>query len=235
MELGKYWVTVISHARPQNAKKMAKLIGRATWYVGKDEAMDYLKEDVPNVVESGRLCESRNRALEDAFKQGLTCVQLSDDLYKIYTPYFREDVQKRRRKEISFKETLAMMDTAESIFKLIGTSPTDNPLNWDGRDLRVNKFIIGDFMMIRPNDLRFDENLKLKEDYDYTLQHITQVGGTLRFDNILPTFGHRTNIGGAVEYRTDFVEQSTIEYLRKKWGRFIKMNPKRDNEILLNL
>ena len=55
-----------------------------------------------------------------------------------------------------------------------------------------------------------------------------------RYGGYLNTFKHYSNKGGAVTYRTNNLEQETINYLKQKWGACIKLNPKRENEILLN-
>ena len=227
-----YWVSIISHARAENMGKMTRLVGKATWYVGHGEGDDYLIGNCP-VVESGKLCESRNKALRDAFERNLPCIQLSDDLKKIELAY-KENIY-TKVKEIEFSEAITRMGKSEKIFKLIGVAPTNNAFFWSGHEYAINKFIIGDFIMVRPSELFFDEGLRLKEDYDYTLQHITTFGGVQRCDNIMPAFAHRSNKGGAVEYRDNSREQEAIMYLKTKWGRFIRDNAKRPNEILLNL
>ena len=49
-------------------------------------------------------------------------------------------------------------------------------------------FIVGDFMVIRPMELRFNEVMTLKEDYDYTVQHIKEYGGALRNRQVMMRF-----------------------------------------------
>jgi len=87
-------------------------------------------------------------------------------------------------------------------------------------------------MFIKPNPLRFDEQLTLKEDYDYTLQHIKHIG-TIRYQKYLFTFEHYSNKGGAVEIRNSNEEQRNIKILFAKWGNKIRLNQKRNNEILI--
>jgi hypothetical protein len=84
----------------------------------------------------------------------------------------------------------------------------------------------------KPNEIRFDEQLTLKEDYDFTLQHI-QKYGTIRYQKYLFTFQHYSNKGGAVDIRNDKEEQKNIMILKSKWGDKIRLNPKRKNEILI--
>ena len=70
-------------------------------------------------------------------------------------------------------------------------------------------------MVIRPTHLRFNENLSLKEDYDYTVQHIKEYGGVVRCFQILAQWKHYTNEGGAVAYRTDEEDKRNIILLRE--------------------
>jgi len=60
------------------------------------------------------------------------------------------------------------------------------------------------------------------------------MGGCLRYGKYLTSFKHYTNKGGVVGYRDTELEQKTIQYLIDKWGECIKLNSKRENEILLN-
>ena len=46
-----------------------------------------------------------------------------------------------------------------------GFPPTNNPF-FALKEYEYNQFIVGDFILIKPNELRFDDNLRLKEDYD---------------------------------------------------------------------
>lgn len=90
-------------------------------------------------------------------------------------------------------------------------------------------------MMIWPCDLFFDEKLRLKEDYDYTAQHIKKFGGVVRANGILATFAHRKNKGGVVAIRTAEIEQESILRLMQKHPGFFKENPRRANEILMKV
>lgn len=224
-------VAVISHARPHSVAKMQELVDvDLTWYVGHGEGKEYMEAGAKHVIESGGLCPSRNRALRDAFRQGKTCVQLSDDLSAVKFILENGAV----REAVSFSEVLDYMEKelSKTLYRLAGVAPTPNAFYFH-KPFSDDLFIVGDFIMVRPCNLFFDENLMLKEDYDYTLQHFNRYGGALRFNAILATFAHRSNKGGAVEYRTSDREKEAISYLFSKHpGRF-RMNPRRPDEILL--
>ena len=119
--------------------------------------------------------------------------------------------------------------------KLGGLPPTSNTLNYkEHKRVQTSHFIVADFIIVKPCELFFDENLTLKEDYDYTLQHIEKYGEVTRVEYILAEFAHKSNSGGAVAVRTPELEQKNIEFLISKWGHGrIMINKKRENEIVL--
>src|ERR1019366_6490574 len=78
------YFAVMSHGRSDAVEKVHAYMGsEATWYVGEGEKSDYRKAGAKRVVEGGSLCASRNIALDDAWQQGVTCVQVSDDLRRL--------------------------------------------------------------------------------------------------------------------------------------------------------
>lgn len=217
------WLAVISTGRPKMATPMRELVGNATWYVRPtDSYPPFGRRPV-----SGGLCAARNQALRDAGE--LPCVQLSDDLTRTAV------LHDGKAKPVSFDTIVehvweALADTPGA--RLAGGPPTSNPFFARDR-IRTEAFIVGDFIVVEPGTVAFDERLRLKEDYDFTLQHLATYGRVCRCDWLLLTFRHRTNAGGAVTVRTPEAEQQAIGLLREKWGDRIRDNPRRPNEILL--
>lgn len=209
---------------------MNKLLPQGvTWYVGECELDFYELEGAGHVVEAGGLMQARNHAIDDAQAQGAWSVQLSDDLYKL------ENADESTPLSV---EGAAKAIVAASICQgahYAGVAPTANKFFYSAlRPISEHLFIVGDFIAISPETpLRFDTNLRLKEDYDYTLQHLETYGTVCRCNYILASFRHRSNKGGAVSYRTPEAEQEAISYLKTKWGDNIRDNAKRPNEILM--
>ena len=87
-------------------------------------------------------------------------------------------------------------------------------------------------LFVKPSEVRFDTQLTLKEDYDFTLQHISRKK-VLRYQKYLFSFKHYSNKGGAVDIRNNEEEQKNIRILKSKWGDKVRLNPKRKNEILI--
>ena len=182
-----------------------------------------------DVYETGKLIPSRNFALDHAFKKNQICIQLSDDIKEVKTNPSGESVDL----ESVVEEIVAKFKKTTGVY-LLGIPPTDNPF-FAKAIVSKNTFCIGDLFFSKPNTLRFDEKLTLKEDYDYTLQHCKEYGIVLRYQKYLFTFAHYKNQGGVVSYRNDEEEQKNIRHLKIKWGLAIKDNPKRKNEILLKI
>jgi hypothetical protein len=101
--------------------------------------------------------------------------------------------------------------------------------------LLLEHFIIGDFIVVDVinSDIDFDERMSLKEDYDFTCQHLHKHGIVCRVNRIFMTAEHYTNAGGAVAVRTARRERKNIGVLRQKWpGVFL--NQRRENEVILS-
>jgi len=181
------------------------------------------------VYNTGNLMDSRNFALEHAFKNNNICIQLSDDIKKVTTNknFFKKKIVSL---DVAIDDILSKFIKIKGV-DLMGVPPTDNYF-FANKLVLENKFCIGDMLFVKPNELRFDTQLSLKEDYDYTLQHI-QKGKVLRYQKYLFTFKHYSNKGGAVDIRNDKEEQKNIMILKYKWGDKIRLNPKRKNEILI--
>lgn len=227
------YLTVISKGRPGNVAKMREVVGLPlTWYVPASEVENYISAGADAVVASGGLCESRNAAINDGAAGGSYTVEFSDDLTGLAYA-----VDKKRTEALEAPDALKMMLGAMRVtgYHLAGVAPTSNPYFSDPeKRIVTHKFIVGDLIIISPDtDLRFDESLKLKEDYDFTLQHLHRYGGVARVDSIMAVFKHRTNPGGAVEFRNAEREQEAIAYLKAKWPGEIRDNPRRENEILM--
>lgn len=229
----RFYVAVVSSGRPANVQAMQELVGDATWYVkATGEVGAYADQGAPSVYGSGGLCESRNMALAHAWKHGLPCVQLSDDLKKL-----RVTGGVDKTVPLAFPRAVAeLLGTMSCVgARLGGCAPTDNAFFFNPeRPFSTDRFIVGDFVVIEPCSILFDEQLRLKEDYDYTLQHLQRFGKVARRNDILATFAHRSNPGGAVTYRSPAVEQEAIRYLQAKWPGCLRPNPKRPNEVLLS-
>ena len=84
------------------------------------------------------------------------------------------------------------------------------------------------------NPLRFDERLKVKEDYDYSMQHIYKYGGVLRTHKYGIDVVHLTNQGGCVAYRTKDIEIDCYNILVNKWGKNVVKRQENKNFLKMS-
>jgi len=222
-------IAIISAGRPANVKAMSDVGWQGTWFVPYGEGDAYLDAGASDVIESGNLIDSRNVALDMAFDQGDVCVQVSDDCTKM-----RRLHQGEAPAALPGEFVAEALDHITANCRLVGIAPTDNAF-YGGEKVKRQHFCVGDLFVAAPSPIRFDRRLRLKEDYDYTAQHIYRYGEVARLDWWLVSFTHRTNAGGVVQYRTAEVEQESIAVLREKWGNWIQPNSRRDNEVLLRV
>lgn len=234
-------VTVISARRPQNVPAMeAHLEGLDhVWFVPEGQGGDYeyaldaIGAPVAIVeIESTQDTHQRNAALDWAERLGKWCVQIDDDLKRLRrtTPGFQSD-----RYDLTVSEAIeSLVDgiwRAEAHYG--GLAATDNA-GFAQRTITTTSFVRSAFMAVRPGSgLRFDDQFRLKGDYDYTLQHLQKYGRVARLDTLLPTFDFGQGSGGCVDYRTDEVEQEAIERLRRKWPQNISRRTDKPNEVRL--
>lgn len=168
---------------PQNMTKFKKTGAFPTFFVADNEGPAYrgyigMHPDAEKmVVESGRLCPSRNAALAHAEKNGKICVQMSDDIQHL-TLHVLEDAAKRwtmepptadeveervavdvanQRAKDSQKFALTPIECAQIIqfqmqrhnAKLGGTCIHGNGgFAFSTAFVAVDSFILGDFMVI---------------------------------------------------------------------------------------
>lgn len=231
------YLSIISHARTENVAKMRELVGPATWFVGVGEGEQYRAAGADHVVESGPLCRSRNAALDCAAESNAACIELSDDLTKVQIAV--QGAKKLVAQDVPFATAVSMVleGMARVGAHLGGAAPTSNPFYGNvEKPINLAGFVVGDFIIVSAGcSLRFEESMTLKEDYDYTLQHFCAYGRVARRDDVMMSFLHRKNKGGAVAVRTAELEQQNISYLKARWGSFIVDNPRRPNEVLLKL
>lgn len=193
------------------------------YFVGTSQAKNYQEKGFTNVIEGGGLCESRNAALEYCFLQNKYCIQIDDDLKKVKV--FNEE------STVENVVDILMKDLIKSKTKLAGVYPVFN--NFFASKTISDGFIIGSFFVAAPTPIRFDTSLRLKEDYDYTMQHLKQFQKVRRHNYIIADFKHYTNKGGAVDYRNDEIEEETTRILLRRWNGALKPNPNRNNELIL--
>lgn len=215
-------VAAPSYKRP-NAVDTLTYLPSTKIYVDEKEADEYRKNyPKANIVAveskyQGNVCRIRNKILED-HKNEIVCI-IDDDLRSI--AYFEKDVDHKIPDEYSFlaflyKYTQMALDMD---IRLWGIN-----VNFDKQCYReytpfsFTSYIGSPFMVhIRP-ELRFDERLSLKEDYDFTLQNLNKYRRTLRVNKYHYVVKQVDQPGGCAAYRNMDREKEQLLLLQKKWG-----------------
>lgn len=218
---------VPSKGRPEN---VARFADDTHWFVPPDQVEIYEENGAKNVHADTGWPQVRNQMLDYAFENGYEyCVQLDDDLKKTFMLS-----RSGRKLPCSYKDITNEIIRQMSAFgcRLGGVPPVANDF-YMSHAVKPNLFIIGSFSVVRNTHLRFDESLLLKEDYDYTMQHIKEYGRVARVDWCGAEFQHYSNPGGCVSIRDKAMDQKYADILVKRWRPHIKPHPRREAEVLL--
>jgi len=223
-----------------------------TWYVDAESLKDYQALGLRAVV-GGKLTPSRNRALKDAKSKGKVCVQLSDD---ISAWEYRAGNKAAERTDDAVNAAHAaakrfiVSPVAAARFMLAKMRSVEGPKpklggvymlgscarTFGGDAFSRQHFILGDFFVVDVgSSVLFDEEMRLKEDYDFSCSHIKAHGSVLRCNRMTLNVKHYSNNGGAVSTRDSkgVEERRNIDVLNRKWPRCFRPNPKRKNEVIM--
>jgi hypothetical protein len=96
--------------------------------------------------------------------------------------------------------------------------------------------ILGPFCGHIIDDIRYDQSLTLKEDYDYFLQKVSRYGMTVRANFFSYQCDHFKLPGGCQSYRTAESEREQQQALIAKWGsRIIRYNEKNPESVNMRI
>ena len=222
---------VISKGRPGNVAPLQQLLALPpAWVVPPGEADAYRAAGAAMVFPAaGGLAAQRNTALERAFAHDHWCCQVDDDLvWTKLIPVLGDAIA------IPFTEAVGRMVATlmETPYMVAGVPPTDNAFFAGRGATATNLFLPAKLTVTRPSTPRYDPDLKLKEDYDFTCQHLDRYGGALRCNRILTRF-RKGGDGGANGYRTPALENEACRRLLARWPQYLQRHPRRAGELLL--
>jgi len=255
---------VISARRAGDREGIRRMIGvqaqllaggaTPTWYVDAASLEEYRNIGVEAVV-GGKLVPARNACLEEAAKQDKIAVELSDDIrewafYKGAEGKFKleeanevaKNAQKLRVSPVAAARFLtAKMRAARVDGKrpyLAGVYPLGNVGQaFATAEVSNQHFILGDFFCVdRGSAVRFDERFILKEDYDFTCQHIDTHGSVMRSNRFILGVVHESNAGGACSERdtSGDRERKMISFLEERWPGVFRVNANRgDTQVVM--
>lgn len=187
------------------------------------------------LVSHKRGCMPNRNFLLDYFPEGSRILMVDDDvegLFEMRGPG-RKGLVKMTGDEVDALIRKGFEMCEKNNTKFWGVYPTYNHY-FMSRTIVPHGFIVGMFMGIIVSDQRFDTNVKFKDDYAFTCQHILKYKKVVRFNYVCVKAQYLTNTGGSANFRTTEAIEQDVEYLIQKYPNFIQRNNKREgNEILL--
>jgi len=215
-----------SYKRPKSAITQS-VYPFVTYVVAGFEADEYEAEGhkiwrVPDSAQ-GSVSRIRNYILDNAVEQKI--VMVDDDIKAIYRwqkqkPYALDVNELQEFCENGFNMA-DELDVKAWGMNLLG----DKGAYREYTPFSMKSCILGPFQAFNNLDLRYDENLPLKEDYDLSLQILNKYRKTLRFNAYFYAAKQHTNTGGCADYRTLEKEKQQFKLLQKKWGsKIIKID-----------
>lgn len=190
--------------------------------VKESEAQEYIDNGndiviVPDEAQ-GNLCRIRNYILDNLFEDADCLILLDDDCKGIYRWENQKKIKFEPEELLEFTEQMSIL-CDELGFKFWGLNCVqDKGAYREHTPFGTLQYIGGPFQAHLKNEIRYDLNLPLKEDYDITLQHIKKNGGCLRVNFANYDVKQAEQAGGCATYRNVQKETEQFELLQKKWG-----------------
>lgn len=167
----------------------------------------------------GNLCRVRNWILDTYLEQYDCVVILDDDIS--YIGRWSERIKKKFEPEelLEFCEAHAIL-CEDAGLKFWGINcVSDKGAYMEYTPFGFLQYIGGPFQAhMAGSQIRYDESLPLKEDYDMSLQHMQQTGGCLRINYAFYEAKQSEQTGGCSTYRNLDREKQQFILLQKKWG-----------------
>lgn len=172
----------------------------------------------------GNVSRIRNYILDEEFKNGADVVCIVDDDLKGIYRFEYEDGYAYTEKIVDADEFLEFIEKYSILcdefgFKLWGVNLNKDALNYKHcLPFNTKSVILGPFSCHLKNNIRYDEKLPLKEDYDLAIQHLKEYRGILRVNKYHYNCKQSKQAGGCATYRNYVREQEQLKLLQKKWG-----------------
>lgn len=163
-------------------------------------------------------------------------VTVDDDMKAMYWILRRERVELNQDDiDHQIKNGFQMAEDLET--GMWGVQVNADPMTYSTKyPFLLNKPILGPFTGILDQELRYDESLPLKEDYDLFLQMMQKYRKVLRFEYLAYLVDHQKLAGGCQTYRTVEAEKENIRLFKKKWGdKIIRDNERNPDSINMRI
>jgi hypothetical protein len=210
-----------SYKRPKG-KSTHLIIPEVTYVVSESEKESYINSGehdkfwfVPSTAQ-GNLCRIRNYILDNSDCKKI--LLLDDDHTRIGMWSGNKRIILSENQIMEFIHNSFNMADDYNI-KFWGILPNNDKLSYrESAPFSLSSYIGGPWQAFNDCDLRYDEKLPLKEDYDMTLQILNKYRRALRINYIHYFPKQHNNTGGCAIYRNIEFEKQQMKDLKKKWG-----------------
>tara|TARA_R110000823_G_scaffold289265_2_gene407665 strand:- start:634 stop:1239 length:606 start_codon:yes stop_codon:yes gene_type:complete len=168
----------------------------------------------------GNIAVKRNAILDMAAADGVEWLLMVDDDYQYVGKITNQNPRWLNNDEIEtlIAEGCQMADELQT--GMWGLNVQIDPKFYrEYSPFSLTTPILGPWQAVKVSELRYDEKISLKEDYDFWLQSIRKYRKTLRFQSYHYMVNHINKSGGVVSYRTKQREEEHNQMLQEKWGR----------------
>lgn len=220
-----FTIAIPSYKRPDDCIT-AKNFKQGIIFCHKFEVAEYKKHNknkiiaIPDELAGKGMAVIRNFILDNIKTEK---VVLLDDDIKQFGYYENLEMFLMTENEVYnlFENNFIMCEEAKT--KLWGVNlQSDKKFYREYSPLSLSSVILGPCMgIIKDKDIRFDDRLGLKEDYDYSIQILRKFRKILRFNKYHYVSAHIKKKGGCASYRTMKKEEEQAVLFQKKWGRNI--------------
>jgi hypothetical protein len=202
--------------------KTHRILPDVIYCVHEFEAEEYIKlgynvEVMPDSIR-GNIARVRNYILDNYIKD--IGVIVDDDIEAIK----RWDIKEGKPKQIKIEDLAEWIEQGfvmceESGAHLWGINILGDKGSYrEYTPIAYTSTVSASFMGFYHNNLRFDERLPLKDDYDFCLQNLNEYRMILRFNYASMVKKDHGNLGGCADYRTMSREMDQLKLMQKKWG-----------------
>lgn len=212
-----------------------------TFFVPESEVHQY--SNIKNVVgvpkEIQGITSTRNWILNNTNEKWV--VFLDDDAKNVgWTKLGDRKSYKIDERDEGFwaEEFLKAFDLTEQLgYKLWGVKTEAAPRSvYPYKPILTKTYLTASCMgMINDKEFLFDENFKVKEDYEICLRHIVKYGGILGIRYIHWENEHWTTDGGCKDYRTVNMEKDAIKRLAQMYPGMIRSAKRKANQFTIQL
>lgn len=215
----------------------------STFYVPDSEIhqYSYIKNVIGVPIEVKGITATRNWILKNTDEKWV--VFLDDDVKNAgWTKLHKYKSEKIiRNDEVFWHEQFIMaFDLCEQLkYKIWGVKTEAAPRSvYPYKPILFKTYVTASCMgIVNDGEFYFDEDFKVKEDYEICLRHLVKYNGILGIRYLHWENDHWETEGGCKDYRTVIIEKEAIKKLNKMYPGMIRSAKRKANQftIILNL